>query len=379
MIILQNTNKLLRRKTRESVKILDENILLLDYKNNYDVDAVIRDGVSNIGELIAFMVKRSNFKESDFTVGEAKGGGCTSFDAFTADGEHIMGRNFDFKAAPCLVLWTHPENHYSSISVVDDNFLTYGLKRHKFNNKRTAQLLLAPYCCVDGINEMGLSIAVLQIKAKATKQSDPDKLNINTTAMIRCVLDTCSDVDEAVDFIKQYNMHDSLFCCYHYQLADKYGRSVVVEYIDNVMHVYEKKSNKYKIENSVFTDDGIDLMYASNFSLTKDIGSFKVEQHGMDRISAVISVISEKNGVLSELEAMDLLRYVKLDYDHPKYPWRIEALWSAVYNSAKSTLLLAARTDYSKVYSFSVSDPLKVLSVESLGKSAYPDGNWDYL
>lgn len=376
---MTNGNKLARKQTRRSWKQLNDNILLLDYKNNYDVDAVIRDGVGSIGELIAFMVKRSHFKESDFTIGIAKGGGCTSFDAFTPDGDHTMGRNFDFRVAPCLVLWTHPEGHYASVSVVDDNFLTYGDKHHRFNKKRTAQLLLAPYCCVDGINEKGLSIAVLQIKAKATKQTDPAKKNINTTAMIRCVLDTCATVDEAVDFIKSYNMHDSLFCCYHYQLADATGRSVVVEYIDNVLHVYEKNSKKYNIDGSIYEGDDLDYIYASNYSITKDIGSFKVEQHGMDRTDAIVKVLKDKNGVLTELESMDLLSHVKLDYDHPKYPWRIEALWSAVYNSNKASLMLAAHKDYSRIYTFSATEPLKVLSQTGIEKSAYPHIEWDYL
>lgn len=373
------TNKELRQLTRNSAKVLDKNIILLDYKNNYDIDGLLKQGVSSIADLIKFTVKLSSYKESDFTIGEAKGGGCTTFDAFTPEGDHIMGRNFDFKVAPCLVLWTHPKGHYASVSVVDQNFLTYGNKHNVFNEKRTAQLLLAPYCCVDGINEKGLSIAVLQIKAKATKQTDASKLNITTTAMVRAVLDTCADVDEAVELFKKYNMHDSLFCCYHYQLSDSTGRTVVVEYIDSVLHVYEKNDEKYGTKGSIYENDGLDFYYLSNFSATEELGSFKVEQHGEDRTDAVIKVLTEKDGKITEMEAMDLLNYVKLDYDHPKYPWRIEALWSAVYNSNKSTLKIAAGVDYSRIYTFSVKEPLKVLSTDKIEKSAYPKGNWSYL
>lgn len=375
----QKTNKELRKMTRESAVVLDENIILLDYKNNYDIDGLLRSGVSSIGDLIKFTVKLSKYKESDFTIGTAKGGGCTTFNTVTPDGDFIMGRNFDFKVAPCLVLWTHPEGHYESVSVVDHNFLTYGKKRRKFNNKRTAQLLLAPYCCVDGINEKGLSIAVLQIKAKATWQEDSSKLDITTTSLVRAVLDTCADVDEAIELIKKYNMHDSLFCCYHYQLIDSTGRTVIVEYIDNVLHVYEKNSEKYGVEGSVFENDNLDFCYVCNYSVTKDVGSFKIEQHGEDRTDAVIRAIKDKNNIMTEMEAMDLLNYVKLDYDHPKYPWRIEALWSAVYNSSKATLKIAAGVDYSRIYTFSVKEPMKVLEKDSIETSAYPKGDWDYL
>ncbi len=373
------TNKELRKLTRASAEILDENVVLLDYKNNYDIDGLLKQGVSSIGDLIKFIVNLSSYKESDFTIGTAKGGGCTTFDAFTPDGDHIMGRNFDFKVAPCLVLWTHPENHYKSVSVVDHNFLTYGKKRHKLSTARTAQLLLAPYSCVDGVNEKGLSIAVLQIKAKATKQTDASKLNITTTAMVRAVLDTCANVDEAVELFKKYNMRDSLFCCYHYQLSDSTGRSVIVEYIDNVLKVYEKGSEKYSDSGSVYENDDIKLCYAANYSITRNIGSFKVEQHGYDRTDAVKRALKAKNGVMTETEAMDLLRYVKLDYQHPVYPWRVEALWSAVYNSNRKTLMIAAGTDYSRVYTFSVDEPCRVLQQNSLETSEYPSGDWDYL
>lgn len=373
------TNKELKKLTRESAKPLDEHIVLLDYQNNYDIDGILKDGASSIVDLIKFIVKRSSFKENDFVIGEAKGGGCTTFDAFTPDGDHIMGRNFDFKAANCFVMWTHPYNHYASVSVVDGNFLTYGNKRHKFTGKNSAQLLLAPYCCVDGINKKGLSIAVLQIKAKATKQVDPSKLNICTTAMVRAVLDTCADVDEAVDLFKKYNMHDSLACCYHYQISDASGRTVVVEYIDNVLHIFEKNSEKYGIENSVYEGDGLERSYVSNFTITKEIGSFKVEQHGYDRIDAVKNTLKENGEKLTEMEAMDLLSYVRLDYDHPKYPWRVEALWSAVYNLSKHTLKIAAGTDYTKVYTFDVNEPMKVIAQDSIETSAYPKAEWSYL
>lgn len=373
------TNKELRKLTRDSAIMLDRNIVLLDYKNNYDIDGLMKKGVSNIAELIAFTAKLSRYKESDFTIGEAKGGGCSAFNAFTPDGDHIMGRNFDFKTAPCLILWTHPEGHYKSLAVVDHNFITYGNKRNVFNGRHTAQLLLSPYCCVDGINEKGLSIAVLQIRAKATKQTDPSKTDITTTAMVRAVLDTCANVDEAVELFKKFNMHDSLYCCYHYFLTDNTGRAVIVEFIDNKIHVYEKNSQKYDVKGSVFENDGHKLTYMTNYSMTKELGSFKIEQHGYDRTDAIKKAFIAKNDVMTEIEAMDLLSHVKLDYDHPKYPWRIEALWSSVYNSTKCTMKIAAGMDYKKIYTFSVDEPCKVLDTESIEKSEYPATEWDYL
>lgn len=358
---------------------LDENTYLMDYREEYDIEGVLRDGASNVGELIKYAVKHNPVAEKAVAFGTDEGGGCTTFEAYTPEGDHTLGRNFDFREAPCFVVWTHPQNRYASLSVVDNNFLAYGNKRRKYAPKNAMQAMLAPFCCVDGINEKGLAIAVLQIRAKATWQKDPAKKSIPTTAMIRAVLDTCATVDEAVALFEKYNMHDSLWTAYHYQIIDKSGRSVVVEYIGDKLHVYERGSEQYPVAGSVFEDDGLTFQYVNNFTITKDIGDFQVEQHGEDRIAAVIEAMTEKNCVMTELESMDLLSHVRLDYDHPRYPWRVVALWSAVYNADKQTVKLVANRNYKKVYTFAVNKPCEVLNTESIEQSAYPPVEWQYL
>jgi hypothetical protein len=365
-------------KAVNSVRVLDKNIYLMDFNSDYNLDGLLNEGISSVAEIFKFVSGRSHLSKKRVFAGIDAGGGCSTFDAFTLEGDHILARNFDFRDAPFFVVWTHPKDRYASVSVVDANFLLYG-KKIRQNSLGSVKTLLAPYCCVDGINEKGLAIAVLQIKAAPTKQNDKTKKNITTTTMIRAVLDTCANVDEAVDFISAYNMHDSLFCSYHYQIVDKSGRSVVVEYIDNKLYVYEKNSSKYTTAGSVYENDGIAFQYVTNFSVTEDIGTYRIEQHGEDRAAAIKKTLAEKQGVMTELESMDLLSYVKLNYKHPKYPWNIVALWSAVYNSEKCTLKLAANMDYTKIYTFSVNKPCEVLETQSITDSAYPQGNWEYL
>ena len=60
-------NKELCRLTRNSAKILDKNIVLLDYKNHYDLDGLMKKGVSNIAELIAHVVKFSSMYFTNFS------------------------------------------------------------------------------------------------------------------------------------------------------------------------------------------------------------------------------------------------------------------------------------------------------------------------
>ncbi len=361
---------------RSTIKLSDS-IYLLDYRCDYHLPELLEKGVSSIGGLMAFAADSLTFGARVFRPGTDEGAGCTTFEAFTPQGGHILARNFDFRTAPCFVVWTHPDGGYASISVVDNNFMAYG-NATRLNAANSFRTLLAPYCCVDGMNEKGLAIAVLQLRAKATNQTESGKKDITTTAMIRAVLDTCADVDEAVELIKSYNMHDSLWTNYHYQIADSRGRSAVVEYIDNVLHVYGRGGAAYPVAGSVYEDDGLNQLYAANFSLTKDIGAFKIEQHGEDRIEAVKSVLRAKDGVLSEMQAMDLLSFVKLNYKHDVYPWNVNALWSAVYNTSEGTLRIAGNMDYKNIYTFKIDSPRVVIGRESIENSVYPDKKWSH-
>ena len=368
---------ILQRATVRSVKKLDKNIYLLDYRNDYHLPELLEKGVSSIGELMAFAADSLTFGVRVCKIGGDEGAGCSTFEAFTPAGDHILARNFDYKPAPCFLVWTHPENGYASVSSVDANFMLYGSFPgcRRFNSRR---VLIAPYCCVDGMNEKGLAIAVLQMRAKATKQTDPGKKDITTTALIRAVLDTCANVDEAVALLKKYNMHDSLWINYHYQIVDASGRSVVAEYIGNTLHICERGSDAYPVTGSVFEDDGLPCQYAANFSVTKELGSYRIEQHGEDRAEAIKKVLKEKDGTMTELEAMDLLSHVRLLYKHDIYPWTVGALWSAVYNTQQKTVKIAANLDYGHIYTFKVDAPRRVLKHEALGESAYPVTIWSH-
>lgn len=355
-------------KTMKSVIRLDNNIYLLDYKNDYYLDELLEKGVKNIGELIGFATKKLTLGAGVLKTGDCDCG-CSTFEAHTPEGCHTLSRNFDFKEAPCFILWTHPENAYASIAVVDCNFMVYGDKHNRPKAFNAAQALLAPYCCVDGMNEKGLAIAVLQIRTPATNQQNPEKKDITTTSMIRAVLDKCATVDEALDFIKSHNMHDSLFTCYHYQIIDR-EKSVVVEYVNNELHIIDNKSELYE-------NDGMGLQYVTNFYVTRNHGDKKSEEHGQDRGQYIFNTLKQKGGVMTELDSMDLLSRVRLKYQHPKYPWKIVALWSNVYNTEKLTMKIAANTDYKNVYSFSVTEPNQVLMKESIDEEYFFE--WDYL
>lgn len=314
---------------------LDNNIYLLKYENDYGLEKLLDKGVGNIMELVSFVQKHFKLNNGEVNMG-GKGFACTTFNAFTENNEHILARNFDYKEAPCVVVWTEPKNGYKSIAVTDTNVMLYGSKHQSLSNvENRNRLLMAPYACMDGINEKGLAIAVLEIKTKATKQ-ETGKKKIVTTAMIRAVLDKCATVDEAVELFKQYDMHDSLFCNYHYHIIDASGKSIIIEYVNNIMSLIKPEDKS---------------QYCMNFFWSE--GGDNSKGFGYTRQKYVKAAFEETNGVMSEEYAMNLLNKCQLNYKH-KRGYMITSLWSAVYNCEKKTMNLCANMEYDKEYNFTL-------------------------
>ncbi len=304
---------------------LDKYTYTLNYTVDYGLDELLEQGVKNVADLAVklqkyFKVSKLHFEEGDFA--------CTTFNAFTPENDHILARNFDYKDAPAVVVWTAPKNGYKSVGITDADVMLY---RDGVNKDH---LLIAPYACMDGVNEKGLAIAVLEIKTKATNQNT-GRRDITTTVMIRAVLDKCATVEEAIELFGKYDMHDSLFCNYHYHIVDASGKSVVIEYVNNEMRL-------------IYPEDK--LQHVMNFYLSKDGDTSKA--FGYTRQKWVKESFEEKE-IKTEEEAMDLLNKCQLYFRH-KRGYMITSLWSAVYNCNKKTLLLSTRMNYETQYKFGV-------------------------
>lgn len=65
---------------------------------------------------------------------------------------------------------------------------------------------MAPFACLDGVNERGVSIAVLTLDSAPTHQVS-GRQHINTALAIRLVLDRAASTQEAVELLARYDMH----------------------------------------------------------------------------------------------------------------------------------------------------------------------------
>ena len=151
MICVKENQKRLIKETVDSVKQIDENVWIMNYKCSYGLDALLEHGSKGIMETVNFLQKEVKFPH--LTVNPEKDGfACSTFNAKNPDGDYILGRNFDYKEAPCLVCWTAPENGYKSVSVVDTMFFLHGTKILPMSKaKSQLRSIAAPYTSMDGI------------------------------------------------------------------------------------------------------------------------------------------------------------------------------------------------------------------------------------
>ena len=325
-------------KTANSIQKVDNNFYTMKYSGDYGFDDFLKVGARNDAELVEFVSKQIlkgfsiNVKPPDLS--------CSTFNAATPDGDHVFGRNFDYESVAMLV-YTKPDNGYKSISMVNlafiDGYKDAGNILDALWNK--ILVMSAPYIPLDGINEKGLAVGILQIFDKPTWQ-DTGKVDITSTTAIRMLLDKAATVDEAVTMLKEYDMHSSANSCYHYQLTDAGGKSVIVEYIDNEMHVL-KPDGTYQA--------------ATNFYLTP--GKKFNFGDGQDRYQILMNSLKEKSGVVTTRVGMSLLEKARMhDVTLPKTGVICSTAWSALYNNSKKCVDLVVGQKYGKVYHYTVND-----------------------
>lgn len=303
-------------RTLTSLKKIDDyGMYQMTYYGDYGFDDFLKIGATNDKDIEEYVTKRLlKGIPIKFNVTES---GCTAFVTRNENNDVIFARNFDFDYAPSLQLYTNPKNGYASVSTVNlsfagyekDNLPTSGVS---FNNFLT---LASPYLPFDGMNEKGLTVALLAVP-EAQIKNDSSKITLNTTTTIRLILDKASNVDEAIELLRKYNIYFSgdIYC--HYFIADSTGKSVIIEYYDNEIQVVET-DKEYQV--------------ASNFVAYNDlnIGEGYTE---FDRYDKVINKIKDSNNSLNMNTTINLLNDVGI-YDNG-----IDKLqWSVVYNITNKT------------------------------------------
>jgi len=312
-------------------KVDDYGMFQMTYYGDYGFDEFLKVGATNDAEIEAFVTKKL-LKGIPIKF-DVTGAGCTAFVTRNENSDIIYGRNFDFDYAPSLQLVTAPKDGYASISTVNLAFAGYskdnlpsGIDFNSFLS------LAAPYLPFDGMNEKGLAIALLAVP-EADIVNDENKITLNTTTLIRLVLDKAASVDEAVSLMHNYNVYFSGGIECHFLIADAFGKSVLVEYYDGDLQIVET-DKEYQIASNFIAYNGV------------NIGEGFTE---FERYEQVENEIQFRNKSISEKEAIDLL------IDVGVYEDEIDKLqWSVVYNLTKRNGTIFANRNKGNLISFEI-------------------------
>lgn len=308
-------------KTLSSLKQYNDSLYSLDWYGDVDVDYLLS---TDTYKVLKYVKKaRQIIKNKKAFVKYKSKFGCSTFAFRNNDNELLLARNFDYPPSPCLVVKTYPTNGYKTVGIADLNTMLFGYKKRvlaKAKNKNN--VLLAPYVVMDGINEKGLVISVLQLTDKITKQKT-GKRRIVTPLAIRAILEKCSTVEEAIEFLNSHDMTSSLLSNYHFHIIDK-TKSVLIEYVNNVIHLYYENDWQYQC--------------LTNFYITE--GANNKDTYGTDRYEIILKALKEHKTFTKE-EAFEVLDKVNQDYRMPilkifKLP--IVTCWGAIYNPNKLTV-----------------------------------------
>lgn len=213
--------------TIEKITNYDEyNLYRMDIKYDYNLDNVINYGIDDTQSLVDAIVKESlpllpiHMDVPDF--------GCSAFSIKDTDSNVLMGRNYDFKNdSSSMLLYCTPKDGYKSVAFAALDNISANAADSSIKSKLAC--LTAPFVCLDGMNEKGVSIAVLTLDSEPTHQKT-GKPTIATSLAIRLVLDKADTTEKAVELLKQYDMLASAGRDYHFYITDASGDGRVVEY-----------------------------------------------------------------------------------------------------------------------------------------------------
>ena len=316
----------------------DTGIYEINYAADYKLDELLEAGGASTEEQLVQYIIKTMLKGLPIDVPyEIPNLACSTFYAETPEQGYIFGRNLDNQTTDLAVIKTSPKGAYSSVSVVNLSFLGYTEDFTPNALLNRLNILATAYFPLDGINEKGLAVGVLQLQAPATAQ-DNGKPDVGTTLAIRAMLDKCATVDEAVEWLKGVDMYAAAKGCYHFQIADATGKSVVVSYVDNEMIITEKENG---------------FIAATNFYL-HDV-PFEYDAQGLDRYEILEKTPTEKKSVLTAQEGMNLLKNVRITGTDPDAKGRVYSTqWSSIYDLTNPSLSLCADMNYDDIYVYEV-------------------------
>ena len=311
----------------------------------YFEDFLKQGGSPSVDGTISYLVKNITKGLFDLSLSDPAAG-CTCFTAKTSDGDRIMGRNYDFRPTNTAIVFTDAKgDKHATVSSVDLQFISVKPESDLSPILNKVLCLAAPYVPMDGMNDAGVSCGILMSYQEGSTQQNTDRPDLIASAMVRLVLDYADDLDEAIELIKQYDMHDTLGTSFHYFIADASGRSATLEYLcgEDCTKDTDDPDNRQLV---ITYSDGDKSNVVTNFIINPGYYSDDADKHGLDRYELVKKQLEESDSTVKDVqEGMDILNSVSRR-DFAQSDSNGITVHSVVYNLTDRTVMWVGNEHY---------------------------------
>ena len=316
-------------KTVTSVERVDAGLYKIAYQNDYKLEKALSANIRTEQDFLDFLSDTFFLgipvdANQDYVA-------CSAFLTQNEEEQYLTGRNFDYSETDLLTVYTKPDDGYASIGMAPLAGLNVGENNPIKATDTLGKILMlaAPYMCVDGINEKGLMIAVLDLIPPRTRQ-DTGKPKINTMVAVRMLLDRAATVDEAVKMLEQYDFNAMTLYAHHLFIADAQGNSAVVEW---------RLNNEFGGETG-YHMKVVDSPVCTNFWLCD--GDTAGQCSRFDTLTRLLDEkpVNTPEDVMNNLEAASVKN----------------TEWSCVYGLSDFSVEVALDNHYDRVYRFSPED-----------------------
>ncbi len=306
------------REALESLKKIDPFPL---YVMNYAPDKTTSSPSTPFRYLRTDTLKKNSIQNNAWA--------CSLFAYFANPETRLFGRNFDWRYSPALLLFYHPTDGYSSVSMIDLEYLIEPevvgqLDKLAIIDRRT--LLDAVHLPFDGMNDRGLVIGMAAVPYSPLPYS-PEQETLGSLGVMRRILDHASTIEEALAIFSNVNLDWGNGPPVHYMISEGRGRSVLVEFVEGEIVVLEN----------------LDSWQAATNFLQAWAGK-QLEGH-CQRYDRLEQELNSRTRPLTSDMAMDLLEGVS-------QTWSLNSgtQWSIVYDYLKGEILVVMGQDYDHPY-----------------------------
>ena len=314
------------------------NLYSMDIKYDYSIEDIINYGIKDDQTMIDAILKESlplipaKINVPDY--------GCTSFTLTDTDGDVHMGRNYDFrKDTSAMMVYCTPKDGYKSVAFAALDNISANVPDESMAKKLAT--LTAPFICLDGMNEKGVSISVLTLDSEPVRQNT-GKPVIATTLAIRLVLDKAATTEEAVELLNSYDMFSSSGRDYHFYITDASGDGRVVEYDP-------ESEDRNLIATST---EAVTNFFIRHKDKVLPIQKNGIYGHGRERYDVVMKVLDEEKGNYTNATVWEAMKVAAQNPDPEAITSNTQ--WSVSYNNTDLTAEIAIRRNWEDVTQFEI-------------------------